>query len=94
MNFIKDNIGIILIIWLICNLISFIMFAVDKKKAEKQKWRIPEASLILSAVFGIIGGFCGMYIIRHKTKKPKFYISLPAIAIAEATLIILLIAKF
>lgn len=89
-----DNIGIIAVIYLILNLISFLLFAIDKRKAVKNKWRIPEATLILSSVFGIFGGFCGMYIIRHKTKKPKFFIGLPLILIAEIALAVLIIIKF
>lgn len=81
-------------IWILFNLISFIMFFIDKRKAEKKRWRIPESTLIISSVFGIIGGLCGMYVIRHKTKKPKFYITLPLILILETALVILLCIKF
>lgn len=81
-------------IWILFNLISFIMFFIDKRKAEKKRWRIPESTLIISSVFGIIGGLCGMYVIRHKTKKPKFYITLPLILILEIALAILLCVKF
>lgn len=88
-----DNIGIIAVIYLILNLISFTLFAIDKRKAVKNKWRIPESALILSSVFGIWGGLCGMYIIRHKTKKPKFFIGLPLILAAELAAALLLILK-
>lgn len=94
MKFFSDNIGIVLIVYLILNIISFTLYAVDKKKAQKHKWRIPEATLIGASVLGIFGGFCGMYIIRHKTKKPKFFIGLPAILIAEAAIFVLCIIKF
>lgn len=94
MNFILDNFLIIIVVWIIFNFISFIMFAVDKRKAQNKQWRISEAALIFSSVFGIIGGFCGMYIIRHKTKKPKFYIGLPLILVAEIALICFILIKF
>ena len=90
----KKYIGIILLIYLIFNIISFALFAVDKRKAVRNKWRIPEATLILSSVFGIFGGFCGMYIIRHKTKKPKFFIGHPHILIAEIALAVMIFINF
>ncbi len=89
-----DKLIIILGIWFILNLISFILFFIDKRKAEKKRWRIPESTLILSSVFGIIGGLCGMYVIRHKTKKPKFYITLPVILILETALAVIVCLKF
>lgn len=90
----KKYIGFLLLIYLVFNIVSFALFAIDKQKAVKNKWRIPEATLILSSVFGIFGGFCGMYIIRHKTKKPKFFIGLPLILIAEIALAVLIIVDF
>ncbi len=90
----KKYIGFLLLIYLVFNIVSFALFAIDKHKAVKNKWRIPEATLILSSVFGIFGGFCGMYIIRHKTKKPKFFIGLPLILIAEIALAVLIIVDF
>ena len=46
----------------------------DKRKAEKGKWRIPENSLLLLVLLGCgIGGIAGMYTFRHKTKKAKNY---------------------
>lgn len=90
----KEYIGILLLIYLIFNVISFALFAIDKRKAVRNKWRIPEATLILSSVFGIFGGFCGMYIIRHKTKKPKFFIGLPLILIAEIALAVMIFIDF
>lgn len=81
-------------VWFVLNLISFILFFIDKRKAEKKLWRIPESTLILSSVFGIIGGLCGMYVIRHKTKKTKFYITLPLILILEIIVTVMLCVKF
>lgn len=90
----KEHIGFLLLVYLIFNIVSFALFTIDKRKAVKNKWRIPEATLILSSVFGIFGGFCGMYIVRHKTKKPKFFIGLPLILIAEITLAVMLFIEF
>ena len=69
------------------NLVTFIFFGVDKRKARKGKWRIPEKVLIGMAIFGgSIGALLGMYTFRHKTKKRKFNLGIPAILIAQVAL--------
>lgn len=83
----------ILIIYIILNIISFAMFAIDKRKAIKNQWRISESALLISAVFGIFGAFLGMHLMHHKTKKPKFFIGLPIIFILEAAAVIILLIK-
>lgn len=70
------------------NIITFIVFAIDKKKAKKSKWRISEKTLfILSAIGGSVGGLLGMYAFRHKTRKNSFRFGIPAILIAQIVLI-------
>ena len=60
---------------LIINLISFIVFFVDKKKSIKNKWRIKENTLhLLSLIGGVYGSIAAMLLFRHKTKKSKFCI--------------------
>ena len=57
---------------------------IDKLKAKKGMWRIPENTLFLFAFLGGgIGTIAGMYTFRHKTKKLKFTIGMPAIVILE-----------
>ncbi len=74
----------------IINLLSFFMMWLDKRKAKKGKWRIPENTLLLLVVLGGgIGGIAGMYIFRHKTQKAKFVIGFPVILICEIILLIL-----
>ena len=74
----------IIIYLVIINLIAFLAMWLDKRKAEKSKWRIPENSLLLLVLLGGgIGGIAGMYIFRHKTKKLQFTIGLPVITILE-----------
>ena len=81
----------ILLYLLMINLIGFLMMWSDKRKAKKGKWRIPEQTLfIVTALGGGIGTIAGMYTFRHKTKKLKFTIGLPAIVILEIILIIYL----
>lgn len=62
------------------NLVAFAAMGIDKFKAKTGRWRIPEAVLMTLAVIGgSIGAIAGMYLFRHKTRKHKFSIGLPAI---------------
>lgn len=70
-------------VYLAVNVFVFALYGADKLKAIHHKWRIPESALITAAFFGVIGALCGMYLLHHKTKKPKFYITVPLIFIAE-----------
>lgn len=69
------------------NVLTFLVFGIDKWKARKGRWRIPEDTLIwMSIVGGSIGALVGMYLFRHKTQKPKFNLGIPAILVAQAVL--------
>ncbi len=74
-----------LIIYLIViNVLAFLSMWLDKKKAQKGKWRISEGSLFILAILGgSIGSIVGIYTFRHKTKKKRFTIGMPAILIIE-----------
>ena len=66
------------------NAITFITYGIDKWKARKNKWRIPESTLLLLAVFGgSIGAFLGMRVWRHKTMHKKFKYGIPLIIILQ-----------
>lgn len=68
----------------VINVIAFLMYGLDKVKAKRRQWRIPESTLLGVAVIGgSIGAFLGMQIFHHKTKKPKFYIGVPMIFILQ-----------
>lgn len=70
------------------SVITFFVFGIDKLKAIKDKWRIPEKALfLLSIIGGSVGGLLGMYIFRHKTQKPAFKFGIPAILIVQIVLI-------
>jgi uncharacterized membrane protein YsdA (DUF1294 family) len=85
----------IIIYLLIVNIIAFCMMGIDKSKAKKKKWRIPEKSLFLSAILGgSIGANAGMQVFRHKTKHMSFVIGMPAILILQVALVIFLYIKF
>lgn len=62
------------------NLASFVLYGVDKRRARRGRWRIPESALILIAVIGgSVGALGGMYLFRHKTRKPRFSVGVPVI---------------
>ena len=76
---------IAVITWLIIiNLTAFAVFGIDKKRAKKGQWRIPEKTLFLSAILGgSIGAILGMYIFHHNTKHWYFQFGIPAIMIVQ-----------
>ncbi len=64
-----------LIINIIMSIITLLVYAVDKYRAIKNKYRIKENTLLtLSFLFGSIGGLISIYLIRHKSKHLKFII--------------------
>ena len=78
----------------IINAAAFLLMLIDKQKARKNKWRIPEATLIMSAVLGgSVGGLLGMYTFRHKTKHLKFTLGVPFILVLQIFLAIFLYLK-
>jgi len=85
----------LLVIWLVfINFLLFLTMAVDKRRAKKDKRRIPEATLFLMALLGgSIGGIGGMYCFRHKTKHPSFVIGFPAILLLELALAVFIVTR-
>ena len=78
---------IVFIYLVIINLIAFLLMAMDKSRARKHQWRIPEKTLFLSAILGgSIGAIAGMYTFRHKTRHWYFVIGMPAILILQVVL--------
>lgn len=66
----------ICIFWLAVNVVAFTLYGVDKRRARRGAWRIPEKTLLLFTwLFGGVGAFAGMRVFRHKTKHPRFVIS-------------------
>ena len=69
---------IILAALLLVNIVTFATYGIDKRKAQKGRWRIPESTLLLLAFFGgAIGALMGMRVFHHKTKHLKFKILVP-----------------
>ena len=74
------------------NLNSFALMGLDKRRAKKHGWRIPEKTLFLSALpFGGLGAVLGMRLFRHKTKHWYFAVGMPLILLAQLVLLGLLI---
>lgn len=75
--------------FIIMNIAGLLVMYLDKHKARKHKWRIPEKTLfIVSLLGGSIGTWSGMYIFRHKTKHWYFVIGMPLILILQTGLYI------
>jgi uncharacterized membrane protein YsdA (DUF1294 family) len=74
----------LILYFLTINALGFLLMLVDKHKARKNHWRIPEATLMgVAALGGSIGSLIGMYTVRHKTKHLKFTIGIPVILILQ-----------
>ena len=78
---------IILAALLLVNIVAFAAYGIDKRKAQRDSWRIPESTLLLLAFFGgAIGALLGMRVFHHKTKHWKFKILVPIFLILQLAL--------
>ena len=69
------------------SILDFVLMGVDKRKAKKHRWRVPEKTFFLVAlVGGSPGAILGMYAFRHKTRHWYFKFGLPAIFVAQLAL--------
>lgn len=83
---------LILLYLLIINAVGALLMLVDKRKAQKNLWRIPESTLFTAALLGgSLGCLAGMYTFRHKTKHLTFTLGMPLILIAQAALVVWLL---
>ena len=77
------------------NAAGFILFGIDKHRAKKRQWRIPEKSLFLLAFLGgSLGCLLGMRIFHHKTRHQRFVIGIPAILCLQAVVGMMLVLYF
>ena len=87
-----DHIALFLYYLKAINVVTFLVYGVDKAKAKRSKWRISEATLLgLAVVGGSIGALLGMKVWHHKTLHKKFKYGLPLILLAQIALIALLV---
>ena len=83
---------ILFLIYFIINLITFIIFALDKLYAIKKKWRYKIATLLGLCFFGgALGGFLAMNLFHHKTNKKIFAIGVPLMLVVQIMIIIFII---
>ena len=74
----------IIALLLLTNFAAFCIMGIDKRRAVKGRWRIPERTLLLAcAPFSALGGLLGMNFFHHKTHKPKFSIGVPAMLVVQ-----------
>ena len=80
---------IILTYLIAINILTFIVYGNDKRKARKNKWRTPESTLLMLALIGgAYGAWLDMRVFRHKTKHWKFWILVPLMAVAWTVLLV------
>lgn len=77
----------LLVFLVIVNVISLIIFGVDKLQSVGGGWRIPELRLLVIAFFGPFGAYAGMLLFRHKTRKAKFFL-VPIFLLIQLCLIV------
>ncbi len=76
------------------NVVGFFSMYLDKRKARKKLWRIPEATLFLIAIIGgSIGSLIGMHVFRHKTRHWYFVFGIPFILFLQVAAVIVLFAS-
>ena len=86
---------VLLLVWLaVINLLTFIVYGADKRRARKGKWRVPEKTLFLLPLLGgSIGALLGMRVFHHKTKHWYFVWGIPAILLAQIALAVWIYTK-
>lgn len=78
----------------IINALAFVLMLVDKYKAVKKRWRIPEAVLMgVAFLGGSLGAILGMYLVRHKTRHPLFAAGLPLLLMAQVLIVMFLLKE-
>jgi uncharacterized membrane protein YsdA (DUF1294 family) len=77
------------------NLLTFLLYGIDKWKAKRARWRIPESVLLgMAAVGGSVGALLGMRVWHHKTQHKKFRYGVPAILVAQIVLLVWIVVNY
>lgn len=89
------NVHMIVIYYLLAiNAVAFFAYGIDKLKARKGWWRIPEATLLLLAIIGgSIGAWLGMKVWHHKTMHKKFRYGLPLILLLQLSAVLYFLVR-
>ena len=81
--------NLILIYLAVITVVTFLVYGIDKWKAQHKRWRIPESVLLgLAAIGGSVGAWLGMKVWRHKTQHKKFQYGVPAILAAQVAVVV------
>lgn len=84
----------LLVYLFLINALGFALMLIDKRKAKKNLWRIPETTLMaIAALGGSFGCLGGMYTVRHKTKHLKFTLGIPVILAIQIVIFVILYIK-
>ena len=88
------TLGLLWGIWAAINVIVFALYGVDKRRAIRGAWRVPEKTLLTGTwLLGGVGAWLAMRIFRHKTKHIAFQVSAPIGAILSLLLMLLASAR-
>ena len=89
------SISTLLILYLIIiNVLTFLLYGIDKWKAKRARWRIPESVLLgMAAIGGSVGAWLGMRVWHHKTQHAKFRYGVPAMLVAQAALLVWIVLQ-
>jgi len=79
--------GILQVLIIVANIVSLVVFGLDKFNSKKRKYRIPELKLLLLALLAPFGALIGMFLFRHKTRKIKFFL-VPIFAVGQVIFLI------
>ena len=78
----------IVIYLIVINMLTFCVYGIDKRKAIRKQWRVPERTLLFRAVIGgSIGALAGMQVFRHKTRHLKFKLGVPGILVVQVIIL-------
>ena len=81
-------------VWLVINLIVFALYGIDKRRAKKGAWRIPERTLLSGTwLLGGVGAWLAMRAFLHKTKHIAFQVSAPVGAVLSIAVMAFATAK-
>ena len=91
----ENNISSLLILYLLAiNLLTFLLYGIDKWKAKRARWRIPESVLLgMAAIGGSVGAWLGMRVWHHKTQHTKFRYGVPAMLVVQAALLVWIVLR-
>lgn len=90
-----SNISTLLTLYLVAiNVLTFLLYGIDKWKAKRARWRIPESVLLgMAAIGGSVGAWLGMRVWHHKTQHAKFRYGVPAMLVAQAALLVWIVLQ-